>query len=137
MARIMEAAMDNADVATALGAAEYITTKTTEHPDGIELHHTLLYERLDGKEEFDGKIEVIGGKTGYTDEARNCLVTMARVVETGKSGNPSSIRSTCTENTSASTTTASTCQSRKDNKKPPEGGFFVSVCDVFMMQESF
>ena len=84
MAVIMEAAMENETVAGALGAAEYLTTKTTEHPEGIELHHTLLYERMDGKEEFDGKIEVIGGKTGYTGEAGNCLVTMARVAETGK-----------------------------------------------------
>ena len=84
IAVIMEAAMDDPEIAKALGSAEYVTSKTAEHPDGIELHHTLLFERLDGSEEFDGKIEVIGGKTGFTDEAGNCLVTMARVVSTGK-----------------------------------------------------
>ncbi len=84
MAIIMEAAMDNETVAAALGAAEYVTSKTTEHPDGIALHHTLLFDRMDGKSEFDSKIEIIGGKTGYTGEAGNCLVTMARVVSTGK-----------------------------------------------------
>jgi D-alanyl-D-alanine carboxypeptidase (penicillin-binding protein 5/6) len=84
IAIIFEAAMDDPDIAPALGSAEYVTTKTTEHPDGLELHHTLLYERLEGSEEFDEKIEVIGGKTGYTDEAGNCLVTMAKVASTGK-----------------------------------------------------
>ncbi|MBQ7670667.1 MAG: D-alanyl-D-alanine carboxypeptidase [Clostridia bacterium] len=84
MAIIMEAAMDDPDVAAALGAAEYVTSKTNAHPDGIELHHTLLFERMDGSEEFDGKIQIIGGKTGYTPEAGNCLVTAAKVVETGK-----------------------------------------------------
>ena len=84
IALIFKAAMENADIAAAAGAAEYVTTKTAEHPEGIELHHTLFYERLEGREEFDGKIEVIGGKTGYTDEAGNCLVTMAKVLSTGK-----------------------------------------------------
>lgn len=84
IAIIMKAAMDNETVAAALGSAEYVTTKTEQHPEGIELHHTLLYERLEGSEEFDEKIEVIGGKTGFTGEAGNCLVTMARVKSTGK-----------------------------------------------------
>ena len=84
IAIIMEAAMDVPELAAALGSAEYVTTKTDAHPDGIELHHTLLYERLEGSEEFDEKIEVIGGKTGFTDEAGNCLVTMAKVVSSGR-----------------------------------------------------
>ena len=76
--------MDNPDIAAALGSAEYTTAPTEQHPEGIKLMHTLLYERLEGSEEFDDKIEVIGGKTGYTDEAGNCLVTMAKVLSTGK-----------------------------------------------------
>ncbi|MBR6916880.1 MAG: hypothetical protein IKN38_01730 [Clostridia bacterium] len=84
MAIIMRAAMDNPLVSEVLGTPEYVTSKTEAHPDGIELHHTLLYERLDGSEEFDEKIEVIGGKTGFTGEAGNCLVTMAKVVSSGK-----------------------------------------------------
>ena len=84
IAIIFEAAMDNPDIAAALGSAEYTTAPTEQHPEGIKLMHTLLYERLEGSEEFDDKIEVIGGKTGYTDEAGNCLVTMAKVLSTGK-----------------------------------------------------
>ena len=84
IAVIFEAAMDNEEVARAMGTPEYTTSKTDKHPDGIELHHTLLYERLEGSEEFDEKIEVIAGKTGYTDHALNCLVTMAEVKSTGK-----------------------------------------------------
>ncbi|MBQ7714250.1 MAG: hypothetical protein IJT70_00095 [Clostridia bacterium] len=84
IALIFEAAMDNEEVAKALGTAEYTTSPTARYPDGIWLTHTLLYERLDGSDEFDGRIKVIGGKTGFTDEAGNCLVTMAEVVSTGK-----------------------------------------------------
>ncbi len=84
IAIIFEAAMDDPDIAAALGAWEYVTSSTSQHPEGIHLIHTLLGERLEGSEEFDEKIEVIGGKTGYTDEAGNCLVTMARVASTGK-----------------------------------------------------
>ncbi len=84
IAVIFEKAMENPDIAAALGSWEYTTEATPQHPEGIHLYHTLLYERLEGSEEFDEKIEVIGGKTGFTDEAGNCLVTMAKVLSTGK-----------------------------------------------------
>ena len=76
--------MNDPDIAAALGSWEYVTEPTVQYPDGIHLYHTLLYERLEGSEEFDEKIEVIGGKTGFTEEAGNCLVTMAKVLSTGK-----------------------------------------------------
>ena len=78
IALIMKAALENETLREILGTDEYTTSKTPEHPDGIPLQSTM-YSRVDGKEEFDDKIEIIGGKTGYTEEAGNCLVSAARV----------------------------------------------------------
>lgn len=79
IALIMRAALENETLKEVLGTDEYTTSKTTQHPDGIPLQNTM-YSRVDGKEEFDGKIKITGGKTGYTGEAKNCLVSCAQVV---------------------------------------------------------
>lgn len=78
MALIMNEAMKYEDLREVFIADEYVTSKTPEHPEGIKLSNTL-YERIEGSEEFDEKIEIIAGKPGYTDEAHNTLVTVAQV----------------------------------------------------------
>lgn len=83
MAVIMKAALENELVKEVLGTYTYTTSKTEAHPDGIPLYSTL-FSRMEGSEEFDEKIEVFAGKTGYTGEAGQCLVTAARVVDTGR-----------------------------------------------------
>lgn len=83
IALIMKAAMANETAKKVLSTYQYTTSKTTEHPDGITLTSTI-FSRVEGSEEFDEKIEIVGGKTGYTGEAGQCLVTCAKVAETGK-----------------------------------------------------
>ena len=78
IAVIMEAALQNDTLREIMGTDTYTTSITAEHPEGILLQDTM-YSRVDGKEEFDGKIAIIAGKTGFTDEAGNCLVSAARV----------------------------------------------------------
>lgn len=78
MTRILASAMQNETCRKVLTAKEYTTTKTKKfHPDGIELY-SIVEERilgwwvdLDGDGAGDG--EIIGGKTGFTDEAGFCM----------------------------------------------------------------
>ncbi len=83
MAVIMRAALENEIVKKVLGTYEYTTSKTEAHPDGITIYSTT-FSRIHGEDEYDGKISMFAGKTGYTGEAGNCLVTAAKVVDTGK-----------------------------------------------------
>lgn len=83
MAVIMRAALENELVKEVLGTYTYTTSKTDAHPDGITLYSTT-FSRIHGEDEFDEKIELFAGKTGYTGEAGQCLVTAAKVKDTGK-----------------------------------------------------
>lgn len=79
IAIIMKAALANDTVRQILSTYQYTTAGTAQHPEGILLTDTM-FSRIHGKDEFDGKIQVIGGKTGYTGEAGQCLVSAASVV---------------------------------------------------------
>lgn len=52
------------------------TKQTNKHPDGITFYSTL-FNKLNNKNINNG--EIIGGKTGYTDEAGLCLASLAKV----------------------------------------------------------
>ncbi|MBZ4667927.1 MAG: D-alanyl-D-alanine carboxypeptidase [Defluviitaleaceae bacterium] len=56
----------------------YSVPPTNKHPDGITFYSTM-FERL-GVQSIAGG-EILGGKTGYTDEAGLCLASLARVGE--------------------------------------------------------
>ncbi len=71
LAKIMNAAMDNEYCRQVLSAHKYTTSKTTEHPDGIEISNWFL-RRIEDK---DTGGEVIGAKTGFVVESRNCAVS--------------------------------------------------------------
>ncbi|MGN0383012.1 MAG: D-alanyl-D-alanine carboxypeptidase family protein [Eubacterium sp.] len=73
-AMIMEYAMKNEICAEILGTYQYTTQSTTEHPDGILLTSTM-YSRMYG-DEVEG-VMIIGGKTGFTSEAKHTLVSCA------------------------------------------------------------
>ncbi len=71
LAIIMNAAMDNEYCREILSAHKYTTSATTEHPDGIEISNWFL-RRIEDK---DTGGEVIGAKTGFVVESRNCAVS--------------------------------------------------------------
>ena len=75
MALIMEYAMSNEECAKVLGTYQYTTEATPQHPQGISLTSTM-FSRMYGNE-VEG-VSIKAGKTGYTDEAHNCLVNFAQ-----------------------------------------------------------
>ena len=74
IAKIFEYAMNIPLLNEILSTYQYTTTKTEQHPDGILLTSTM-FSRMYGDE--PEVAEVMAGKTGYTNEASNCLVSMA------------------------------------------------------------
>jgi D-alanyl-D-alanine carboxypeptidase (penicillin-binding protein 5/6) len=57
-------------------SSRYSTSPTNKHPGGITFYSTM-FEVLNNQSIIDGKI--LGGKTGYTDEAGLCLASLAKV----------------------------------------------------------
>ena len=74
MAMIMEYAMKNETCAKILSTYQYTTTPTVQHPVGILLTSTM-FSRMYGNEVQGMTIQA--GKTGYTDESGNCLISYA------------------------------------------------------------
>lgn len=74
MALIMKYAMENETCREVLSAYTYRTSATEIHPEGIELYGTML-SRMYG-DEAEG-VTIRAGKTGYTTEGGNCLVSYA------------------------------------------------------------
>ena len=71
MAVIMNAAMDNEICREVLTTKYYVTTPTELHPEGLGISNWFL-RRIEDK---DTGGEVIGGKTGYVVQSRNCAVS--------------------------------------------------------------
>lgn len=71
MAVIMKAAMENEFCREVLSAHTYTTTSTAQHPDGIPISNWFL-RKIEDK---DTGGEVLGAKTGYTDQSKNCAVS--------------------------------------------------------------
>lgn len=74
IALLMTAVMENDMCREILSTYQYTTTITEEHPEGIPLESTM-FSRMYGTE-CEGII-IEAGKTGYTDEAGQCLVSYA------------------------------------------------------------
>lgn len=74
IAMILEYALKDDFMRKVLSTYEYTTHQTPEHPEGIDLRSTML-ERMYG-DEAPGMF-MVGGKTGYTTEAKNCLASFA------------------------------------------------------------
>ncbi|MGM9624691.1 MAG: D-alanyl-D-alanine carboxypeptidase family protein [Eubacteriales bacterium] len=66
--------MENEDLYEIFSTYQYITSPTTQHPDGILLTSTV-FSRMEGSESV--VCTVIGGKTGFTAQAQQCLATYA------------------------------------------------------------
>ena len=78
IAIIMEYAMEIPMLAEILSTYQYTTAATAQHPEGLLLTSTM-FSRMRGDEA--GNCEVIAGKTGYTPEAGQCLVSVAKTSE--------------------------------------------------------
>ena len=57
-------------------SSRHSTQATNKHPGGITFYSTM-FEDLNNQSIIDG--EILGGKTGYTDEAGLCLASLAKV----------------------------------------------------------
>ena len=71
MAVMMKVAMENELCREFLSAHTYTTTSTVEHPDGIDISNWFL-RRVEDK---DTGGEVLGAKTGYVVQSKNCAVS--------------------------------------------------------------
>ncbi len=82
IAAITKACLDNDICREVLEASDYTTSKTEQHEDGIELtsifHTRYLGYWIDTDGDGEGDAEVLGGKTGFTDEA---LYTLSSIIE--------------------------------------------------------
>ncbi|MBR5371456.1 MAG: D-alanyl-D-alanine carboxypeptidase [Oscillospiraceae bacterium] len=76
---MMAYAISDARCAEVLSTARYQTSGNTKHENGIILKSTVL-SRISGDEliQINIPVTVIGGKTGFTDEAGQCLATWAQ-----------------------------------------------------------
>lgn len=74
MAMILQYAMENETCAEILSTYQYTTGVTDKHPEGILLTSTM-FSRMYGNEVAG--VEIKAGKTGYTQEAKHCLVSYA------------------------------------------------------------
>ncbi len=73
MAVILKAAMDNPFCRKVLGTRVYTTNPTQRHPEGLVLSNWFL-RRI---EDRDTHSEVIGAKTGFVVQSKNCAASMA------------------------------------------------------------
>lgn len=74
IAMIMAYAMEQEKCAKVLSTYEYVTKPNEFHPEGLLLTSTM-FSRMYG-DEVEG-VTILAGKTGYTMEAGNCLVSYA------------------------------------------------------------
>lgn len=80
MAVILAAALQNPICKKVLSTYRYTTSSTPQHPDGIELSATL-FDYMYGTEPETATI--LGGKTGFVNEAGYCIATYGEGAETG------------------------------------------------------
>lgn len=71
MAMIMKAVIENDHCREILGARTYTTSRTEQHPDGIEISNWFL-RRIEDK---DTHGTVMGAKTGFVNQAGCCAVS--------------------------------------------------------------
>jgi len=81
MALILGYAYEVDILAEVLSTYRYTATPTDIHPEGL-FFEANLQQRMVGNE--SGTCEVLGGKTGFTNDAGHCVVTYARSYKTDK-----------------------------------------------------
>ena len=78
LSRMVRYALRSDVCKTLMSTREYTTSATAEHPEGIYLQSTTLW-RMNGDEleSLSRPLHIIGGKTGFTNPAGQCLATWA------------------------------------------------------------
>jgi serine-type D-Ala-D-Ala carboxypeptidase (penicillin-binding protein 5/6) len=76
LAILLSYALQNDTFREIFTSSRYSTLPTNKHPGGITFYSTM-FEELNNQNIIDG--EILGGKTGYTDEAGLCLASLAKV----------------------------------------------------------
>ena len=75
LATLLSYALKNNTFRKIFTSSRHTTQPTNKNPDGITFYSTL-FGKMDDQGIIDGKI--LGGKTGYTDEAGLCLASLAK-----------------------------------------------------------
>jgi len=76
LAILLSYALQNDTFREIFTSSRHSTQPTNKHPGGITFYSTL-FEDLNNQNIING--EILGGKTGYTDEAGLCLASLAKV----------------------------------------------------------
>ncbi len=82
MATIFAYALKNETLLEIMSTKTYTTGATNMNPDGLNMS-SHLFSRL-AYVNMPENLNVICGKTGYTDEAKHCLITLSEDKATGK-----------------------------------------------------
>lgn len=78
MARLVKGALGNTIFREVFTSRSYTTTANDTHEDGLALTHTMDKDLTSFQRYFDTSgYEIVGGKTGYTTAAGNCLASLA------------------------------------------------------------
>lgn len=76
MAMLLRYALENETFQTVFTSSRYSTQPSNQHPEGFTFHSTM-FNKMDSTQTKGG--EIIGGKTGYTEEAGLCLASLATI----------------------------------------------------------
>ena len=76
MATLLKYALENESFREAFTSKRYSIKPSTQHPLGVTFQSTM-FKYIDNTKVTGG--EIIGGKTGYTDEAGLCLASLANI----------------------------------------------------------
>lgn len=83
MAILLKYALSNRIFREAFTSRTYDVKSTNIHPEGVSFQSTLSkgLEEIDFGDKAIGDEIILGGKTGYTDEAGLCLASLAHIHE--------------------------------------------------------
>lgn len=76
LAALVKYALNNSQFREVFTSSSYTTSPSTAHPEGFTFY-SKLFSSLDSPIVSNG--EILGGKTGYTQEAQLCLASLAAV----------------------------------------------------------
>ena len=75
LAALLSYALQNDTFREIFTSSRHTVSPTNQHPDGMTFYSTM-FEDLDDQSIING--EILGGKTGYTEEAGLCLASLAK-----------------------------------------------------------